>query len=220
MGPPSLEFPPRPMEIDLNSSRTLPSPSTSTMAAWDTTMLQSQGFGEVSYGSSNVAKMAAIDSQVRGPQDPITQWYTGNDGPWVHHKAIPEVPVDRLPPKHMGSHNPMAYGNQYRQPNPSEGGSIHYGVPHSDSGYSTQRSVRNASVFSADIPERDQDCQSLASHFADHQPFQQIGEVMQQRDARIHDSCYSSSNSSDLPSLFCNACGKPVKTQSELKYVL
>jgi hypothetical protein len=216
MGPP-LEFPPRPMEIDLNISRTLPSPSTTAVSTWDSNGFQPQGFGDVSYPSSNGAKMAPLDNRA-SPQDPIMQWYTGNDGPWIPHKVIPEiVPGDRFPLKHAGGHNPVSYGNQYRQPNPSEAGSFQYGVPHSDSGYGTRRSVGNTSVFSADIPERDQDCQSLASHVPEFQQFQGMNEVIQQRDTRLNDS-WNPSNPSDIPSLVCHVCRKGVKTPSELKY--
>jgi len=221
--PPPLDFPPQPIEIDLNSSRTLPSPSASSSAAWDSTNFQPHVFGDMLYGSSNVAKMQQLpmDSTVRGPpQDPLLQWYTGNDGPWIP-KVIPEiVSEERLSRVQSGNRNPMSYTGHYRQPNPSDAGSFQYGGSHSDSGYGTRRSVGNASVFSADVTERDQDCQSLAGHVADFQPFQGLNEVLQTRDARINESWSlpaPSSAASDT-SLVCPTCQKSVKTRSELKY--
>lgn len=160
--------------------------------------------------------MAPIDSSVRNSaQDPIEHWYTGTDGPWLPSNVIPDTPRNRLPSKHMVSHSPAAFGNQYRQQ--SEAGSFHYGVPHSDSGYGTRRSVGNTSVYTADIPERDQDCQSLVSHIAEYQPFHGNNEVMQQQqDSQMDDTCYST-GLSDVSGHPCPRCKKSLKTQSELK---
>lgn len=178
MGPP-FDFPLQPMEIDLSMTRTM----------------LPQGYGELSYASSHVAKMPPIDGL-----NPIAQWYTGNDGPWVPHKAIPEIVGDRLPSKHS-----------YRSAHPLDiGSAFHYNAPHSDSGYGTRRSVANTSVFSAD-----QDCQSLTSHATDHhQPYPGMSEVIHQRDARVNEAWAEPSNVADI---VCQTCGKTVKTQSELK---
>jgi hypothetical protein len=113
----------------------------------------------------------------------------------------------------------MPYGNHYRQPNPSDAGSFQYGVAPSDSGYGTRHSDGNASVFSADINDRDQDCQSIVGHIADYQPFQGFNEVLQQRDTRANDAYapVPSSSPSNTLNLVCHTCHKPVKTRSELK---
>jgi hypothetical protein len=217
MGPPSLDFPPRPMEIDLTLSRTLPSPSSSGVAPWESNFIQSQGLGDVSYAPSQAPRMPPIASHMRGsPQDALASWYNINDGPWVPQTAIPElVPGDRVPPKHINFHNLTSYGNQYRQPNPSEAGSFHYGVSHSDSGYGTRRSVGNTSVFSGDVPERDQDSQSLTGHMSEFQSFQGVNEVMQ-HESRMNESWNPTALNSS--SLVCSTCQSQVKTQSELKY--
>ena len=170
-----------------------------------------------------MAKMQQIpmEGQIPGAQqNPLVQWYTGNDGPWIP-KVIPDaVPEERHTRGQIGNRNPMPFGGQYRQTNQSEAGSFQYGAPHSDSGYGTRRSVENASVFSAEVTERDQDCQSLVNHVAEYSPFG-LNEVLQTRDARSGDSWplpVPSSSISGSPSLVCPSCHKPVKTRSELKY--
>jgi hypothetical protein len=226
MGPPPLDWPPQPVEIDLNSSRTLPSPSASVSApnAWDSALLQHHGFGELSYGSANVTRLQQLpmDGQNRAStqQDPLAQWYMGNDGPWIPPKVIPEIaPEDRSQSRQVGNRSLLSYAGQYKAPNPSDAGSFQYGVPHSDSGYGTRRSVGNTSVYSADVPERDQDCQSLAGHVTDFQPFHAMNDAFQ-RDGRTNDQSWThpTSSPSESSGLTCPTCHKQVKTQSELKY--
>jgi hypothetical protein len=221
MGPPpsfqsDFPTPPRPIEIDVNSSRTLPSPSSSS-APWEN--FSTPNFGSFSdYGSG---RPLLVDNQVRTTApDPLQQWYTGNDGPWIP-KGISTVPDERLHSRvRTGNRIPMPFGNHYRQPNTSDAGSFQYGVAPSDSGYGTRHSDGNASVFSADINDRDQDCQSLVGHVADYQPFQGLNEVMlQQRDTRANEAYppVPSSSSSNTSNLVCPTCRRQVKTRSELK---
>ena len=221
MGPPpsfqsDFPAPPRPIEIEVNSSRTLPSPSIPSSAPWEN--YPAPGFGGFSeYGPG---RPLPVDTQVRtNGADPLQQWYTGNDGPWIP-KGISTVPDDRLHSRpRVGTRIPMPFGNHYRQPNPSDAGSLHYGVAPSDSGYGTRHSDGNGSVFSADINDRDQDCHSLVGHVADFQPFQGLHEVVQQRDTRPNEHWppVPSSSPSNTPSLVCPTCRKAVKTRSELK---
>ena len=226
MGPPpsfSSDFPtpPQPIEIEVNSSRTLPNPSASSSTTWDN--YSSPGFGGFSdYAPNNIGRQLPVDNQVRGvAPDPLQQWYTGNDGPWIP-KGISVVSEERLQSRaRAGNRMPIPYVNHYRQPNPSDGGSFQYGVPPSDSGYGTRHSDGNASVFSADINDRDQDCQSLAGHVAEFQPFQGglNSDVVQHRDARVNDTwaLVPSSSPSNTPTLVCPTCRKSLKTRSELK---
>lgn len=222
MGPPPLDWPPQPVEIEVNNSRTLPSPSASVSASntWDSaSMLQPHPFGELSYGSSNVSRLQQLpmESQARASaQDPLVQWYTGNDGPWVP-KVIPEIVLeDRSQSRQASNRGLVTYIGQYKQPNPSEVGSFQYGAPHSDSGYGTRRSV--ASVFSADVGDRDQDNQSLAGPASDFQTFPVLTDAFQ-RDGRTIDLPWGhpTSSPSDSSALICPTCQKQVKTPSELK---
>jgi hypothetical protein len=219
-----MDFPPQPVEIDvdLSISRTLPSPATAVTNPWDTTYPH-VGFGEGPYGSSNMARMqqqVTSDNQTRAPtQDPLAIWYSENDGPWVP-KVIPAaIPEDGSHLKKRGNRSIVSYGSNYRQPNPSEAGSVPYGIPTSDSGYGTRRSIGNASVFSADVPERDQDCHSLTGHLESFQPFPSFVEVPAIRDIRLNDSWNTppTPGRGDTCNLICPDCNKGVKTQSELK---
>lgn len=203
--------PPQPVEIDVSSSRTLPSPSASSVP-WDS--LFTSGFGgHPDYGQS---RPIPLDNQVRtNAPDPLQQWYTGDDGPWIP-KAIHPMPEETT---HSRGDRTTHYGNQYRQPSPPDAGSFKYGIAPSDSGYGTRRRYESNSAFSADTIDRDQDCQSLVGHVADFQPFQGLHEVVQQGDTRFNESWgfVPTSLPFDL-NLVCPTCHKSVKTQSELKY--
>ncbi|TAQ90940.1 hypothetical protein B7494_g703 [Chlorociboria aeruginascens] len=190
---PQLEFaPPQPVEIDLNNSRTLPSPASSS-SVWDSAGLPQPGFGEMTsiYGPTNMPRISQVpmENQSRAPtQDPLLQWYSANDGPWIP-KGISEVlPEERINARaQSGNRMPMSFGTHYRQHNPSDNGTFQYGVPHSDSGYGTRRS--DGSILSADVTDRDQDCQSLTSHIAEFQPFPGLNDLMQQpREPRTSDT--------------------------------
>jgi hypothetical protein len=227
MRPPVL---PQPMEIaDLNMSRTLPSLPASGSSNLDLLPPPTHGYGDVSYGNPNIAKIYQqfpTDGQIMRPaQDPIQDWYSTDDGPWTHiPKVMPPnnvIPDGRFQSKQTGSRNHITSGGRYMVHNPSESGSFHYGVPavpHSDSGYGTRRSVANTSVFSGDVPERDQDCQSLTGQVENFQPFIGSNEDMQHRDIRPFDSWTSVTSIQESRGLICPTCRQPVKTQSELKY--
>ncbi|KAG4428199.1 hypothetical protein IFR05_016320 [Cadophora sp. M221] len=222
MGPPPSDYPPQPVEIDLNLSRTLPNPSVTASGSmqWESTF-PSQGFGDIPYGGSSMPRMSTTQNgQSRGPsENPLVNWYADNDGPWAPFPKVGTESVvdDRLLPKQTSNRN-MSYPGQYRQQNPSDT-NFHFGVAPSDSGYGTRRSVGNTSVFSADVHERDPDSHSLAGPVPDFQSsFQGYNEVLQQRDNRTSGT-YSppTSNPSESPGLTCPTCKRPVKTQSELK---
>lgn len=220
---------PPPVEVaDLNISRTLPSPTAAASSNLELLPPPGPGYAEMSYGTPNNGRMYQFpgDGQpIRPSQDPIQNWYTTQDGPWTHVSKVTPVISDilsdgRFQSKQTGSRNHNASVGQYRQPNPSEAGSFHFGapgVPHSDSGYGTRRSVANTSVFSGDAPERDQDCHSLVGHVESYQPFGYI-EEMQQRDERSLESWNTSvSTLSESRGLVCQNCHRTVKTQSEMK---
>ncbi|KAF7870534.1 hypothetical protein EAF04_004278 [Stromatinia cepivora] len=207
MGPPSLDFPPQPIEIDLSNSRTLPSPSPSSSVAWEPTLFSSHAFSDLNSPYGPISRIQQLPVDRTTGQAPLLQWYADNDGPWYPKTISDPISDVRASIKVRSSNRaPAAFGRPYRQQDPLENGSFHFGAPpHSDSGYGTRRSVGNASIFSADVNDRDQDCQSLAGHVADYQPFQGLGEPLH---------LPASINS---PGLFCPTCQKSVKTKSELK---
>lgn len=222
MGLSSLDCPPQPVEIDLNSSRTLPNPSAPASLQWDQAVYPSQGLGDMLCGGSlpRMSSIIASDGPARGPlENPIWQWYAGNDGPWNPTRVVTESAVDdRSLFKQASNRYPGAHSGQYRQQNPAGSVEFQFGVPHSDSGYGTRRSVGTTSVFSSDVHERDQDTHSMVASVPDFPPFQgNQKEILQQRDSR---NSWTSPCSQILEpiNLVCPTCEKPVKTQSELKY--
>ncbi|OWP02587.1 hypothetical protein B2J93_1891 [Marssonina coronariae] len=172
----------------------------------------------MSFGG-NTPRISAIrnDGPYRGPhENPLLQWYTGNDGPWNPiPKATTESAVEDRPlSKQMGHRNNISYSSQYRQQNPVETENSQFGGSHSDSGYGTRCSVGNISVFSADVHESDHDSHSIAGLSLDYPP---CHGVLQVRDSRTNDSRMPpSGHASDSPGLVCPACNKTVKTNSEL----
>ncbi|KUJ15909.1 uncharacterized protein LY89DRAFT_735054 [Mollisia scopiformis] len=216
--------PPHHMEIaDLSISRTLPSPTATASSNLD--LPPTHGYGEMPFGNPNIAKIYQqfpTDGQIMRPaQDPIHNWYSTNDGPWTPIPKVmpPNVMTDgRFQSKQTGSRNHITSGGQYRPHNPSESGSFHYGVPHSDSGYGTRRSVANTSVVSGDVLERDQDCHSLTGHVENFQPFMGSNDEMHQRDARSFEPWSTPVTSNpESRGMECPICHKLVKTQSEMK---
>ncbi|KAF7933756.1 uncharacterized protein EAE98_003465 [Botrytis deweyae] len=221
MGPPSLDFPPQPIEIDLSNSRTLPSPSPSSSVAWEPTLFPSpHGFPDLNSPYGPISRMQQLPMDRATGQAPLLQWYADNDGPWYPKTISDPISEERTNIKVRSSNRaPVAFGGPYRQQDPLENGSFHFGgPPQSDSGYETRRSHGNASIFSSDINDRDQDCQSLAGHVADYQPFQGLNEALQSRENRTPEAWPTHLPASiNSPGLFCSTCHKSVKTKSELK---
>ncbi|KAL3424271.1 C2H2 type zinc finger domain protein [Phlyctema vagabunda] len=220
MGPPALDMPPQPIEIDLNS-RLLPNPS--VLPSWEPGLLPSSGLGDMHspYGSSSMGRPQQYPAESRGRgggQDPILSWYTGNDGPWIP-KGISAVTDERHPNRHQTDRVTVPFGGQYRESISSENGTLQYGVPPSDSGYGTRRSVGTASVFAGDVPEKETDCQSLTGHIGEYSPFQGL----EPQESRNGDLWSHSVNPAatipivDTNTLYCNTCAQYVKTRSELK---
>jgi len=219
MGLPSMDFLPQPVEIELNNPRTLPSPSASAAAHWD---LPQHGFGEISttYGSNSARHFHAENQSRASSQAPLIQWYTENDGPWVPKGVIPEERNSKLK---IGNRMSMQYGNQYRQLKSSDSGIYPFGTPNSDSGYGSngaRRSDGNASIFSADLTDKDQDSHSIAGPTSDFHSYQGINEVLQPSDVPRNGPWSTITSNPSLgatASLVCPTCHKGVKTPSELK---
>ena len=216
MGPRSSDFLPRPIEIDLNPnpSRTLPNPSVATSMQWE--YASSPGYGEISYGGSNIPRLTTIPNNVqsRGPSDdPLVNWYSANDGPWAPFpKDGSESVGDNRLSKQTSNRN-VSFSGQYRQQNPTDTSNFHFGGPHSDSGYGTRRSVGNTSVFSGDTHDRDHENHNMGAPMQDFSTLTHgYNDEMQQRMSRT-----SGTWSPQTPGLICTTCRKQVKTQSELK---
>ncbi|PQE33012.1 C2H2 type zinc finger domain protein [Rutstroemia sp. NJR-2017a WRK4] len=217
MGPPSLDFPPQPIEIDLNNSRTLPNPSSSSAIPWESTTVLPSTFPDMNstYGPMSRIQQLPVDRIT--PQAPLLQWYADNDGPW-YPKGISEGITDERTSARARSGNraPVAFG-QYRQ-DPLENATFQFGAPpQSDSGYGTRRSDGNGSIFSADIADRDQDCHSLTGHPADFHSFQGMHDMLPPRDPRTTDIWPANLPTTEVSRLVCPGCNKTVKTKSELK---
>ena len=222
-----MDFPPRPMEIDLNgsilnSSRTLPNPSASAPAAWGESLFGTHPLDNPFGTITSSRSQQPVDNPVRtGQEDPLVQWYSANDGPWIPKQIMDAGTDERSNSQQTGNRIPQLYGRQYRSSSHVDGGSFHYSVPHSDSGYGTRQSVGNTSVFSGDVNERDQDNHSLLGPSTDYQSFPGFNDSMQMQshDARIGHTWATPPGVSPpaSPNLICPTCGKAVKTPSELK---
>ena len=149
MAPSPLKYLPQPIEIDVEIPRVLPSPSSSAYTKGEPTLSEPFEFQHPG------------DSSTAIKRDPLTEWYTENDGPWIP-KVILDVGSGE---KVLGeSRGRMSYREWYQQTNQSNAGSLRYSGPPWDSGYGTRRNAESVSVFSADTGERDQDCQNLPGH--------------------------------------------------------
>lgn len=218
MAPPSLDLPPQPIEIDLSNSWTLPHPAFPSIT-WEPT-LPPHGFSDLNSSYEPISRIQQLPVDRTTSQAPLLQWYADNDGPW-YPKTISDPVQDERASIKVRSNNraPVAFAGPCREQDHLGNGSFHFGAPpHSDSGYGTRKSVGNASVFSTDVSDRDQDCQSLAGHVADYQQFPGLNEALQSRENRTSEPwplhLLASTNS---PGLFCSTCQKSVKTKSELK---
>lgn len=230
--PTNMDFPPlRPMEIEvnnnsiLNSSRTLPNPSSSAPAAWGDSVLYGSHSLDTQFGSSNIPRSHhPTESSARNSQqNPLVQWYAENDGPWIPKQIMDTGSDERSNSRQAGIRMPQLFGHHYRSSSHVDGSPFHYSVPHSDSGYGTRQSVGNTSVFSGDVNERDQDSQSLLGPSADYQSYPSYNDSlhMQSHEGRTSDPWSTPSSGVSPPplsSLTCPTCLKSVKTPSELKY--
>ena len=204
---------PKPVEVDPQISTT----GTSHLASMtiDIGPLAHPAFGSMdsTYGlSTKRPSPERSDSQMFStiPQNRIAQWYENNDGPWIP-KGLSDFPVGRPTfPQSSYVHRPF---ETYRQLDTSDIESVRY----PDSGYGTRKSVGNASIFSGEFPDRDQDCGSIAGRIENFQPFQGIDEL-ESIDDRIDDPWPLTSPVQDARKLFCRVCHKEVRTPSELKY--
>lgn len=157
-------------------------------------------------------------------QTPILEWASADDAPW-HPKTIidPQLEAMSAVQEIAGTLQPES-DSGYRPPNGSNVRAFSYHGARSDSGYgtATRRSVGNASVYSVEVTEHEQECRSFIEPSANDQPFYPIfNEFLHPpRDSRTNVSWYPAPavTNPDVPSLECPFCQITVKTKSELKY--
>lgn len=221
MAPPQSDLPPQPVEIDLNNLRALPSPY--FPLGWDPSLFQPGNLGELPspYVSAVTKKSHPLEGEGRPNQDPIASWYTENDGPWIPKDSLSTAAIDdRAGNRPITERASVSFGAQYRPTNLSDNEAIQYGVPPSDSGYGTRRSVGTASVLASDSLDKDQDSQSMASHGGEYLSFQGI-DVLPQIESQIAESWASIARvgPQNVRGMLCpfSDCKKQLKTRSELK---
>lgn len=216
-----LEYPPQVLEIDPSGSTNLPNQAKAV--TWNSPAFEVHGFGDSStYGAPSSARQVQVENQSRDTaQNPLLHWYIDNDGPWIAKSSISGVSEERQARVLQDSHMQFQQGNPYGQRMSSDAGTYPFGAPTSDSGYGTRRSDGDASVFSADVPDRDQDGPSFAGQLADFQQYPRIGEAVQQRDSQINDWSLvpevAISDDQSGKGFICPRCQRRVKTRSELK---
>lgn len=212
---------PLPQPDDMRNYAALQAPECS--APWDGT-LPNYGYVDTSLFRQN---QDPIETAVRsGPQDPnpLLNWYTNNDGPWVPPGTVPDISMDhnqsrgRLPgfrstassivptdPKHIRDANASGFG-----------GFPFVFSPTSDSGYATRKSFENGSVFSSPLRA------SLSSQSHDNRSFPMLQVSARANGSELSDSWAGSQSASAIhqahsDALQCPTCGMAVKTKSELK---
>lgn len=212
---------PQPVEIDFRPYSHQPSNS----VGWDST-LSNYGYPESNHFRSN---QVSVEGPTRsGTENPLLSWYTENDGPWIPKGTVPDIPIDHnhsrgqpLGFRSTGNTTPLET-NRSRVANSSENGAIPLAYLHSDSGYGTRRSLENASVFSSEVFDRNQDCSSLSGQVSDIPSFGSLKALEQRPESEITESWAgsqpaSTGNRTRNELLHCPTCGKDVKTKSELK---
>ncbi|KAH8800886.1 hypothetical protein F5884DRAFT_741399 [Xylogone sp. PMI_703] len=225
--PPRLDYhQPQPMEINLSSSRFLPPPSAAS-SSWE---YSSPLPGDIStpFGAPGMTRVAltshiSMDSHTQAlEQSSIQQWYTANDGPWLPKTlidpALRELSQDRA---HKSNPQP-SFDPRYRPHNTSDSDTLLFHPTPSDSGYgtATHRSVRNASVYSADMNEREAGCQSFNKPVSvDQQLYNGLGGLSSTRDIGLDGAWDPLPTIIFTPAstLVCTVCDKLVRTKSELK---
>jgi hypothetical protein len=142
MGPPHLNYPPQPVEIEAVSYPGVPDLYSSLEPTYS---IGSRGKPHTplsnSMGLNKSGPMSLGFGPRNSPQDPIANWYTENDGSWFPKGDIPEVSHnERIQTKgyipHRGPrYNGWTIGIHQRSGYPSDDGSVHLGIPPSASGY-------------------------------------------------------------------------------------
>lgn len=239
MGP-SVDYLPRPVELDPSYNRSLPPPGQNP--PWESSLFQNSAYG--GSGSSNIPGGNPAKTSVpadlghrEGAPDPIVNWYYANDGPYIPRGTIPDAPPDpkntaRGPPALASHFVPVPwklgpYGNRYRGSRSSENGtgsstlSAPYTLsPPSDSGYGSRRSLENTSIFSSDVGSRGPDSHSFPGTPSDPQRLYQENQDLAPTRGFLSETWSNQSSGITLVEesrYQCSTCHRYVKTRSELK---
>ncbi|KAH8671021.1 hypothetical protein BX600DRAFT_548079 [Xylariales sp. PMI_506] len=162
---------------------------------------------------------------VQSSADPLAQWYTNNDGPWIGIETPQNGAQNAFPVSHLDLRGSgPAY--HYREQEPSECDTIPPGAIQSDSGYggsATKQSIATNSVYE-DPWDRNQETQSLAGHLSDfHFNYQPLEHMSKYRDGGAchpepeQDALLQHNSQSAGKGYYCEPCRKTLKTHSELK---
>jgi hypothetical protein len=212
-----MNKPPQPVEIEPGSYPRI----SGSYVPWESTAYSYVGETNPSLSNSlghNKSGPVSLDFGARNsPPDPLTAWYTGNDGPWIAKGSVPEVSHDeRIHPRGYTQYRTPGYGSppgtRYRPGNPSDNESIHFGISPSDSGYGT--GLESASVRGSDIVDHSQDHRSFLKRVPEMQQYQERGPLRKPHGTEPWPYSSPSANS-----YCCPTCHKQVKTKSELKCV-
>lgn len=161
-----------------------------------------------------------------GTAPALEAWYAANDGPWPFRGAVPEATQigrsqlrDQQNRFRTNGYGPQL-GRHHRPGDPSETGSVHYGIPPpSDSGYGTRRSLENASVRSCEITNPTLDNRGFPERNLEIPFYGDNGPLRDPSDANVWVRMSGGLELSDASSgMRCPTCNKIVKTKSEMKY--
>jgi hypothetical protein len=213
--------PPQPVEIEPGSYPRI----SGSYTHWESTAYSVGYAGETnpslpnSIGHNKSSPVSLDFGSRNSPPDPLTAWYTGNDGPWIAKGAVPEVPQDeRIHPRGYNPYRNPGYSSppdiRHRPGNPSDNESLHFGISPSDSGYGTGISLESASVRGSDIVDHSQDNRSLLGRVTETQQYHG-----RESTRKSHGTEIWPCNSPSANTYICPTCQKSVKTKSELKYV-
>jgi hypothetical protein len=216
-----VSYPPQPVEIDPVSYPRAPG----SYPPWEATTYSIGSLGEPnpppfnSIGHNKSGPVSLDFGARNSPQDPIVNWYNGNDGPWIPKGAVPLVSHDeRIHTRGYAPYRNPGYGSppgiRHRPGNPSDNGTVPFGISPSDSGYGTGISLESASVRGSDIVDHTQDNRSLLGRVPETHQYSESGPVRES-----HGTEQWPYNSISAPLYRCLTCHKKVKTKSELKYV-
>lgn len=219
MAPPSMSYPPQPVEMDPSH------PRNSGSYHWDTAMYSvPPGSAEESMSLNRQSSIKPLQAPVgfspATPQDPLQSWYSNNDGPWIPRDALveldPRLQSTSHPVRYASASNQKLRNRRFPLEAASMDGSVMTGKPQSDSGYGSLPSMETSSIRSYDVGNRARESLNLLQRNYNLQQ----GDTQSVHESREIHPVSARIPLSDPAVLQCPTCQKAVRTQSELKYDL